>query len=137
MNKMQGGRSRMSDSREKALGELKRLMAEQKARLDPGLLERARAAAVERVSASAAKRASDNPAQRASDNAAPAPAPPTSPQGFDGHNGLLPPPKGGKGKHDVPFDRTRARLAVELFLRRHRDRKGFERRLAELLRRDN
>ena len=40
---------------------------------------------------------------------------------------------GAKSGETTPYDRAAAVEAVEIFLEEHKDRKGFERRLAELI----
>jgi hypothetical protein len=96
-------------AREEALRELKRQMAEQRARIDPHILKIAR---------QAAERAQDERERQT--GAAP------SQQQADG--------KRHAGHNMVPYDRAAAAEAIALFLRNCEDREAFEKRLLLLLR---
>lgn len=97
------------EKREKAITELKKLIAEQRARIDPAILKRAEAAAL----------ASQGLPPKTMTPQAAAPKTP----------GAVPVAPAGS----VPYDREKAAKAIELFLKKHSNSREFQLKLLERL----
>jgi len=100
------------DKRRKAIEELKKMMRQRRADIDPAVLLKARAAAERRDMITAAERR-DVTTSAERKNA-----------------------KGEKDPSMVPYDRDAARKAVALFLQLHPDQKRFSRDLADFMNRN-
>lgn len=106
-----------SETRGPAIEELKRLIREQKARIDPRLLE----VAAELLAAQNKPIVEKPPAEKA---AAQPPAP---------KHPVIQDTKRVQDNQSVPYDKAAAADAVERFLKDHKDQNGFKKRLLEYL----
>ena len=100
-----------SETRGQAIEQLKRLIREQKARIDPRLLEVAGELIAAQNKAATAKPVAEKP------------APPVE----------QPKPQTQQDNQSVPYDKAAAADAVERFLKDHKDQNGFKKRLLEYL----
>lgn len=100
-----------SETRGPAIEELKRLIREQKSRIDPRLLE---------VAAELLAAQNKQPAPAAEKEIAP-------------KRQVAPDTKSVQDNQSVPYDKAAAADAIERFLKDHKDQSGFKKRLLEYL----